>query len=638
MNLNRIAVAGALTIGVVVTASAQTNATPDPLDPDTESVRPLPPIMVSATRTEQDPRSLGSAVTIITAQELADSRVSTVLEALRQVPGVEVVQSGGPGRRTSVFIRGHNSTHTLIMLDGVRLNSNTLGGYDMANIPVNNIERLEIVRGAQGALYGSDAVGGVVNIVTKRGPQGIHGSVESAAGTGGYRSGGVALNGGNETGDFSIGYSGNRFNGTSMASKKMGNTENDEWINHAFSGRFGLNFLEDGRADLTLNHSRDNADVDGWNNLDDLNAEQRRRNLSGKFTVSKPVVDWYTQTLSVGLARENLEGLDPDTAGTRYTINNETRTFSAKSDFVPFMGDTVSVGYDFESQHGANPDTLLDQTLDIHSVFIQNHWTFEDITSITAGVRHDNHETFGGYTTYRLAASTKVPDTGLRFHGSLGTGFRAPTLNDLYWPTISYPPAWGGGEKGNPNLMPETSKSFDLGVEQSLWGDRVIADVTCFHDTVKQLIDWAQDGGGWWSPSNIDQAEIQGIETSLILRPIRPLDLKLAYTLTDARDAATGEELARRPRHRASASATYRVFKGASITLSGTRVGERYDNKPNVDTLDSYVRFDLAATYDVTENLQFFGRIENMFDENYEEAKGYGITGRYAFLGAKLSF
>jgi vitamin B12 transporter len=621
MNLNRIAVAGAFALGVAAAASAQTNATPDPLDPDTESVRPLPPIVVSATRTEQDPRSLGSAVTVITAQELADSRVSTVLEALRQVPGVEVVQLGGPGRGTSVFIRGHNSAHTLIMLDGVRLNSNTFGGYDMANIPVNNIERLEIVRGAQGALYGSDAVGGVVNIVTKRGTQGLHGSVESAAGTGGYRSGGVALNGGNETGDFSIGYSGNRFNGTSAASKKMGNTEYDEWINHAFSGRFGLNFLEDGRADLTLNHSRDNADVDGGNNLDDLNAEQRRRNLSGKFTVSKPVVDWYTQTLSVGLARENVEGLDPDTAWNNYTLNTETRTFSAKSDFVPFTGDTVSAGYDFESQHGAS--SPLDQTLDIHSVFLQNHWTYEDITSITAGVRHDNHETFGGYTTYRLAASAKVPDTGLRFHGSLGTGFHAPTLFDLYYPGMS-----------NPNLAPETSKSVDLGVEQSLWKNRVIADVTSFRSRVKNLISLSPT----WIPQNVANAEIQGIETSLILRPIRPLDLKLAYTLTDARDAATGEELARRPRHRASASATYRVFKGASITLSGTRVGERYDDKANANTLDSYVRFDLAATYDVTENLQFFGRIENMFDENYEEAKGYGITGRYAFLGAKLSF
>jgi vitamin B12 transporter len=638
MNLNRITAAGTFAIGVAVTAFAQTNATPDPLDPDTESVRPLPPIVVSATRTEQDPRSLGSAVTVVTAQELADSRVNTVLEALRQVPGVEVVQSGGPGHGTSVFIRGHNSAHTLIMLDGVRLNSNTAGGYDVANIPVNNIERLEIVRGAQGALYGSDAVGGVVNIVTKRGTKGLHGSVESAAGTGGYRSGGVALNGGNEAGDFSVGYSGNRFNGTSVASKKTGNNENDEWINHAFSGRFGLNFLEDGRADLTLNHSRDNADVDGVNAFlkpaDDLNAEQRRRNLSGKFTVSKPVVDWYTQTLSVGLARENIEGIDPDTAGNNFTINNETRTFSAKSDFMPFTGDTVSVGYDFESQHGANPDSPLDQTLAIHSVFLQNHWTYEDIASVTAGIRHDNHETFGGYTTYRLAASAKVPDTGLRFHGSLGTGFRAPTLNDLYWPNT-------GWSLGNPNLAPETSKSVDLGVEQSLWENRVIADVTFFRSRVKNLIDWAATGPNWWDPwmpQNVANAEIQGIETSLILRPIRPLDLKLAYTLTDARDAATGDELARRPRHCASASATYRVFKGASITLSGTRVGERYDNKPNVDTLDSYVRFDLAATYDVTENLQFFGRIENMFDENYEEAKGYGITGRYAFLGAKLSF
>ena len=639
MHLNRITAAGLFALGITVVASAQSEApATNQLERAANADASLPPIVVSATRTEQDPRSIGSAVSVVTAQELADTRVNSAFEALRQVPGVDVVQSGGPGRTASVFIRGHNSQHTLVLLDGVRLNSNNAGAYDFSNIPVNNIERIEIVRGTQGALYGSDAIGGVVNIITKRGASGLHGSVEGAIGTDGYRSGGVSLNGGNAIGDFSIGYMWNRFNGGTAVAERLGGVEKDEWVNHAFSGRFGLNVLDDGRLDLTLHYSDDAADLDGVNAFflpaDDPNAEQHRRNFSGKLSLSKPLTAWYTQSLSVGLARETLEGRDPDTAANNYDLTGESRSFSAQSDFLPFDGDTLSVGYDYESQRGKNPANNIDAALGIHSVFIQNHWTYQDIASITAGIRHDDHETFGGETTYRLAGTYRWPSFGTRVHGSFGTGFRAPTLNDLYWPNT-------GWSLGNPNLSPETSTGFDLGVEQTVWDDRIVADVTYFNSRVEDLIQWAATGPNWWdpwTPLNVASADISGFETSLILRPVPELDLKLAYTFTDAVNADSGRQLALRPRHRYSASATYRILDSARVTLSGVRVGARYDDAANVNKLDPYVRFDLAATYDATEYLQFFGRIENMFNADYEEVRGFGVPGRYAFVGAKLSF
>jgi vitamin B12 transporter len=592
--------------------------------------------VVTATRTPEDPRTLGSSTTIVTAEELEDLRVDTVLQALRQAAGIDVVQQGGPGRTTSVFIRGHNSQHTLVLIDGVRLNNNAGGGFDFANLPVSNIERIEIVRGAQSALYGSEAIGGVINIITKRGGDGLHGSVEGAMGTKGYRSGGLSLNGGNGVGDFSVAYRGTRLDGNTVAAEDLGNSEEDEWINHSLSGRFGLNFLEDGRADLTLNYTDDMAELDSFLPFpaDDPNYEQERRAFTGGLAVSKPLTDWYTHNLNLGFAWDRIKGEDPDTAVNNYEITSETRSLSTKADFFPFEGDTLSLSYDFEGQHGKDPGSAVDKSLDIHSFLVQNHYVHGDTATLTAGVRYDDHEVFGSETTFRLAGSLRAPATGTRFHASYGTGFRAPTLNDLYWTAT----AWA---LGNPNLGPETSKGFDIGVEQPFLEGKAVADVTYFQSEVEDLIQWAATGPNWWDPwmpQNVADAEISGVETSLTLHPVSKLDLRFAYTYTEPEDKGTGKDLARRAQHSGSATATYRFLENARVTVSATHVGKRYDDVANATELDRYTRIDVAASYDITESLQVFGRVENVTDEEYEEVAGHGVIGRYGFAGVRLSF
>mgnify|MGYP006288358207 CR=1 FL=1 len=594
----------------------------------------MQPVVVTATRTETDLNKIGSATTVITAAELERLRVDTVLEALRSVPGVNVVQNGPPGQNTSVFIRGHNSQHTKVMLDGLRLNNNAAGAFDLANIPIANIERIEIVRGPQSALYGTDALAGVVNIITKTGTEGLHGFAEGALGSDGYRGGGLGLNGANAVGDFSVGYSGTRFDGVSSAAEELGNTEEDEWVNHALSGRFGLNFLDDGRADLSLNYIDDTVDVDGFvwpNPADDPNYEQHRETFIGDLSLSKPVTAWYTQSFSAGLAWEELEGEDPDTPFNNFEITSESRQFGAKADFYPVDGDTVTVGYEYESQQ-ADTSGGIDETVDIHAVYAQNQYNYKDRAALTAGVRYDDHETFGDETTFRLAGSVRIPDAGTRFHGSFGTGFRAPTLNDLYWPAD----AWSAG---NPDLEEETSRSFDLGVEQSLAEGRIVADVTYFHSEVDDLIQWAPgpNPGDPYSPQNVAEAEIDGVETVVTFRATEKLDLSLTYTYTDATDEGTGKELARRPEHSCSATANYRFVKNGNLNLRVLRIGDRYDDAANANELDAYTRVDLAASYGLTEHVELFGRVENVFDEDYQEVKGYSTPGRYAFAGVKLS-
>jgi len=600
---------------------------------DLEERLELDDVVVTATRFETSPSRLGSSVTVIGAEQLAAFQIDTMLEALRLVPGIDVVQQSGPGSVASAFIRCHNSAQTKILLNGVRLTNNLAGSYDLSNILVNNVERIEIVRGPQSALYGSDAIAGVINIITKRGEQGFHGLAESIFGRQGLRRGALNLSGRNAVGDFSVGCTINQFE---VASAVPG-IEKDGWDNHTVSGRFGLSFLEDGRTDLFLNYGQNTMDLDDPVSVpsDDPNYEQDRETFAGKIEFSKPILEWYAQTLSLGWAWEKVVADDPDTSYHNFELTSDTIYVSAKADFFLFAGDTMSIGYDFERQTGENAGYDVAESIDLYSFFAQNHWTHGDILTLTIGIRQDDHENFGDEMTFRLAASAAIPDPGTRFHASWGTGFRAPTLNDLYWPTN----AWeGGGEKGNPDLDPETNRSFDVGVEQTMFASKFVADVTYFRSDVEGLIDWNLDGAGWWSPINVAEAEIEGVEATLRVQPIPKVELGFSYAHAEHEDKSTGKELNRRAKDRFSATANARIWEKAKVNLSVIHTGKRYDDDDNAKILDPYTRVDLAASYGATEYLQVFGRVENLFDEEYEEVDGYPALGIGVFCGVRYSF
>ena len=584
-------------------------------------------VVVTATRSLEPVETLGSAVTVITAEELKSSGVDTVLEALRRVPGLDVVQSGGPGRTTSVFLRGHDPDQTKILIDGLRFNGNMSASYDFSNLPVANIERIEVLRGPQSALYGGDAIGGVVHIITKRGQEGLHGEMSTAVGSNDYGSGTLSLSGGNEVGDFSLAYSYKQFEGISAADEAAGNREIDGWNNHWLSARFGLNFLDDGRADLSVTAGVEEGDLDGGPGAggDDPNFVQERDSASAMLQLSKPISDWYTQSFHLGLVEQRFEGKDPDTAWNNYTWDEKTTAAGFKTDFFPWAGDALTIGYDFERQSADQKGTVLDRTVDLNSVYLQNHWS-GDVFSFTVGLRHDDHEISGEETTYRLAMSAKCPDLDTRAHASLGTGFRAPTLSGLYSP-------WGG----SPNLTAETSESFDIGIVQPLWNENVVAQVTYFHSDLENLIEWRPIAPGSFThnPINVAAAKIQGVETTLRLSPLSSLDLVASYTHTDHEDVETGADLTRRPRHSSSLSAIYRHSDALDFNMILLHVGSRHDAGTK---LDAYTRVDLAAAYEVNEHVEVFGRIENVGDASYTEAAGYGAPGRWGLVGIRCGF
>lgn len=563
---------------------------------------------------------MGSAITKIDAEELQKKKQPSVLEVLRTVPGVAVVQSGGRGRQTSVFIRGGKSDHTLVLIDGVRVNSVNTGQYDFADLKTENIERIEILRGPQSVLYGSEAIGGVISIFTKQG-EGEAKSTLSAEG------------GSNATQQYTgtISYGGEQFRSSSSVSffdtdgfsTASRGTEEDGYSNVNVATQNGVNFLDDGRADFVFRYTRGDVDLDGFEfgigPVDDLNAEQTRDTYIGSVKVSKPFSDKVTPSIQFGYVDESLEGEDPDTEFNNFDIKSELFSITPTLEIAPIESNTITLGYEFETRSGSTSESL-DETRDFNSFFLQDQHSFDDWLFLTGGVRYDDDSEFGGETTYRVSFAALSEDTGSRLHASYGTGFKAPTLNELFFPGF-----------GNPELEPETSWGYDVGVEQELGSDAAVLDVTFFQNEFDDLITFDPNT---FLAANINSAEAWGIETVLDLRLCSFADLVSQYTYTDSEDNSTGELLPRRPRHRWSFDLFLSPIEKFDAALTFLMVQDRIDSDGG--DMDDYERVDLTLSYDVTEKIKPFVRFENLFDQDYQELPGFSSPGFVVFGGVEL--
>jgi len=601
----------------------------------------LDDVIVTATRTETQMHLIGSSVSVVTAEDIEKSKVDTVAEALRLVPGLTVSQSGGKGQTAHIFIRGHNSAHTKVLINGINLNSPTAGSYDFSSLQVTDIERIEIVRGPQSSLYGSDAIGGVINIITKKGKQGLHGSAQSAVGNSGYRDGSLSLTGGNDLVDFRTSASFERFKGVSALYGDVDEPldEDDRWFNRTLSGALGLNVLEDGRIDLSLRHVLQRADLDSYGfdenfnfgPTDDLEYTKDVEATYASIKMEKPVSEWVTPSFTYGIARERSIFDDAGNEANELDLETKTENVALQAEIHPFENDTLTVGYDYERQDGFSEGNF-DESVDNDGLFVQNQWTWNDQLAVTLGVRRDDHSTFGSETTYSASTSYLVEKTGTRFHAAYATGFKAPTLNDLYWPEDEW------GNSGNPDLDPETSRGYDLGVEQKLWNERITLDVTYFNSRVEDLIQWELADDFTYHPTNVDKAKIHGIETAFEYQMLDNLELQLNYTYTYAKDEVTHLELTRRPSEQYGMRAVYSPIDRLDLDLSIIRQDGSYEDADNTEKVDPYTRVDFAVTCRVSDNLEVYARVENLFDDEYVEVMDYSVTGRLVYAGLKLSF
>ena len=600
LNLKQLITVGMLSTGVMVVAAENPKV-----------------VVVTATRTPTSLKDVGSSISVITGKEIQRSGKTTVLEVLRTTPGVEIVQTGGAGKTTSVFLRGANSSHTLVLVDGVRMNSNTAGLFDLADLKADNIERIEILRGPQSTLYGSEAIGGVIHIFTKRGTGKPETSVRLEGGSFDFFHGAGVHRGTVGNLDYSLSASFMDLDGVSAASEDAGNDEKDGYQNVSTVNRFDLSFMDDGRADLVLRFYRGETDLDGFEfgvgPADDLNYTQTRETFIASLNIKKSLGEKIEQTVRVGMHSDELTGEDPDTMFNNYTIKSQILNTELQTDITLAERTILSVGYDYEQRMGENEGTF-DEEVDIHSLFAQAQWSVNDLF-LTAGVRIDDHSEFGDETTYRGTISTLImPST--RLHSSIGTGFKAPAFNDLFWPGF-----------GNRDLLPETSLGYDAGIEQDFMDNKIMLDLTYFHNEFDDLIDLVSGATGFMAV-NVNEAEVDGLEASLRVDVTENLNVVLSYTLTDSEDKSTGALLARRPKHRVTLSSAFDLLEKVHGMLSVVVVNDRVDSSGSA--MDDYERVDLSMVYDASDHVRPYIRIENLFDKDYEEVAGFtspGISG-----------
>lgn len=583
-----------------------------------ETVR-LDPVVVTATRTGTPLSQVASSVTVITAEEIEAKQQPLVVDLLRSVPGITVSRSGGTGGVVSIFMRGTDNKHTLILVNGIELNDPSAVGAaaNLTNMTTDNIERIEVVRGAQSVLYGSDAIGGVINIITKKGTGKPTGYVSVEGGSYNTWQEQAGISAGSDSSHFSLAISNSSSDGFSAANKNDGNTEKDGYKNTSISFNGGADLSE--QFELNFGFQYATADYD-YDATTDANNSQQTDELGSQIHGIFHLFDnrWK---LKLGATYTSI-GRDDDNESWGTSNFEGTKTKLEMQNTLQLDSNNILVfGAENETEQAEN-SYGQDAEATNNAIFLEDQLALGDFIT-TIGARYDNHEEFGGKTTWKIAPSYTFVATGTRVKGSLGTGFKAPTLYELYDPS-----------NGNENLEAEQSLSYDIGIEQSLFSHRLIFDITWFKNDIEDYIEWVSTGGWSGIYQNGGDITTRGLETSVQIYPSDLFDLNLSYTYTDTKDT-NGDSLLKRPRHKGNLSLNLYPDDEKQITLDLLYVGEQDDIS---ETLDDYILVNLAGSHQITPNIKGFIRVDNLFDEDYEEVAGYGTAGLSAYAGVKLTF
>ncbi len=584
--------------------------------------------VVSPNRNATPANQSGSSITVITQEQIRRGGQNTVAEVLRAQLGVDVVRQGGPGGLTSVFLRGGNSAHTKVLLDGVPLNdpSSATRAFDFSNLTVDNIERIEVLRGPQSMVYGSDAIGGVVSIITKRGQGPL--SLRATGMGGSFNTGQTSLSasGGNERAYYSATGSLLSTGGISAASARNGNTEHDGFNNGTVSGRFGYNVGDTWNVDYVFRYVDAAAEIDDFDFFSGLPIDNLvRKNLTKNFSNRVQLTNWMVDGLiqqKVGFNLNDVDRRDTDPGlFSPASFHGQTREADYQVSALLTETNTLSGGANYLAEDAVSSLNPL-ATQNIKGVWLQDAFQIGPSWFNTAGLRWDDASRAGSAQTYRFTSLYRLDGLGTAFHGSLGTGFRQPALAENLFAF------------GNPNLRPEHSKGWDIGARQQIWGDALYFDATYFRNDFRDLIIFDFNT---FSLANVGRARSSGVELMLNSLITQQLSMNASYTFDDTLNYDTGAQLVRRPRNKMLLAFTrLSPDNRSSMTLSTIYVGQRLDTGNR--TLNQYMLLNLSGTYQATERVQLFARLDNVTNTFYEEVRGFGTPGFGAYGGLNVTW
>lgn len=595
-------------------------------DPDTQDIVAFDPIVVTATRTPQPVSDTLAAVTVVERETIERRQSMTMADILRGLPGVGVASNGGLGHNTSVYLRGTRPDHTLLLVDGVKLGSASSGFLPWADLPVEQIERVEVVRGPRSSLFGSEAIGGVVQIFTRRGEPGpLTPSLVVGAGTYGTARAQLGVSGGGAT-DFGQGWfrasagfeRADGFNVCSDASAcGVADPDKDGYENGNGALSVGWQFSDRLELDANFLRSVGELDYDGSRFYGDRKASVLQ--VLGARVRARPIEPWLL-TLRVGRSWDDSRIY----AGDAFINRLDTRRddLSLQSDYSLSPDHLLTLGVDYQHDELSTRTDYAETARANTGVFGQ-YLGWLDLGAagrheLQLSLRHDDNQQFGGKTTGNAGWSTALLP-GVQFDLGYGTAFAAPTFNDLYYPGY-----------GNPNLEPENARSLEAGLsgDWTLGGNGAGRWAVNLYQT--EIDDLIAFDAATFSPKNIDSARIRGLEFEATADWADWL-LDANLTLLDPRNRSDGPNdgnlLPRRAEQTLRLDADRRLGRiGFGATFFAA--GRRFDDDKNQVRLDPYSLFDLRADYDFGGGLRLQGRIENLFDEDYETAAGFNQPGR----------
>ncbi|MFG1480267.1 TonB-dependent receptor [Xanthobacter sp. V4C-4] len=622
----------------------------------------LPDVVVSATLTPLPEKEVASSVTVITATELEETQRRSVPEALESAPGLNVVQTGGPGGTTAIFMRGTNANHTKILLDGIDLGdpSAAAGAFNLGTLYTNDFARMEVLRGPQSGLYGSDAIGGVVSMTTARGegPAKASGYVEAGAlGTfnqvaslsGGFNAIGYALN---------VGH----FASTSIPvtpadivpfGSPVNANASDNWT---YSGRLDIDLSDSFTLNLVgryietrLAYTSDLYDYATFTGY----PAPLQDTAYGQYFIGKAEGLWralddrLVSTFGVSAIDYSNDNASPYPSYVS-AYDGDRQTYYWRSNYTFLPGQSVMLGLERynEGMTSSSAWSSMDATTGDTAGYLQLQSALGERFFMAANVRYDSNDDFGDHTTWRLAPALLFPETGTKLKATYGTAFKAPTLYQLYAPLY-----------GNPDLQPEESDGWDAGFEQTLWNERVGFGATYFHNDITNLIVTTYNAASFtYNYENLSSATSQGVEAFLAVKLTDRLSVRTDYTYTstigyfpagasfgvscEPRDATSCYPL-RRPNNKVSVAVNWQPVDPLTLTATLVYLSDWWDVDRTTFAVvrqPGYTIFNVAANYTVNSNVMVFGRIDNLFDETYENPNGWLAPGFGAYAGLKLTY
>jgi len=585
----------------------------------------LKEVVVTATKTEQDPQDLTQSVTVITADEIQKSSARTVGDVIGRTTSVEIYDNGPLGSVLGSSIRGSGSAQVLWLLDGRRLNIAGTGGFDMSDLPIplEKIERIEIVRGPSSALYGADALGGVINIITKK-PTGFESTITGTGGSHGYWTLGADTNG----------KVGNAYYDLYVNELRYGGYRINSDLNQTTTGaKLGYDFSKDSSLEAVVNYTEKEIGVPGSIYYPSPLAREWDRAIDSALTYKVRFSKELDLRISIYDKRDKILYNDPDFPP--YSINiSKSDTVEMQTNWLVNSWNLVTLGVEARGDH-LESTIAGEHSASLAAGYIQDEITIGQPLILIVGGRYDDHSVYGGQFDPKASARYLIASTGTTFRASIGRAFRAPTLEDLYW-------AFDGFEQGNPNLKPETSVEYEGSVEQSLGKGRMIK-FTVFDRHVSDLIVWEPDPVTFiYSPVNIDKARISGFEAEAKFTFFDAMTWGLNYTYMDPKNLSTGGYVPNVPEDMIKSYINIIFPTKTNFYIEGRYVQNYVQPAPTPNPSAHYWVVDAKILQPLTFGsylkTDLFAGIKNLTNRSYEVLAGYPMPPTEVYAGLTVRF